>query len=80
MRCSKMPIAVFSRSPDHGIFATKSLCDALSRDIKEKYKVIMPWTTIFDGLEVGEYDGVRVIKCSIWDRFIQALSEQPNET
>ncbi len=26
----------------------------------------------FDGLEVGEYDGVTVVKCSIWDRFIQA--------
>ncbi len=57
---------------DHGIFATKSLCDALSRDIKEKYKVIMPWEVVFDGLEVGEYDGVKVIKVSIWDRFIQA--------
>ncbi|MEG0464749.1 hypothetical protein [Bacteroides sp.] len=68
---------IFQKS-DHGIFATKSLRDALSRDIKEKYKVIMPWTTIFDGLEVGEYDGVRVIKCSIWDRFIQAY--QNNQT
>lgn len=56
----------------HAIFATKSLCDALARDIRDKYKVIMPWQTVFDGLEVGEYDGVPVVKCSIWDRFIQA--------
>ena len=40
--------------------------------MREKYKVIMPWAVIFDGLEVGEYDGVTVVKCSIWDRFIQA--------
>lgn len=56
---------------DNAVFATKSLCDALSKDIKEKYKTIMPWTTVFDGLEVGEYDGVKVVKVSIWDRFIQ---------
>lgn len=62
---------IFQKS-DHGIFATKSLCDALSKDIKEKYKVIMPWEVVFDGLEVGEYDGVKVIKVSIWDRFIQS--------
>lgn len=68
---------IFQKS-DHAIFATKSMCDALSRDIKEKYKVIMPWETVFDGLEVGEYDGVKVVKCSLWDRFIQAY--QNNST
>lgn len=68
---------IFQKS-DHAIFATKSMCDALSRDIKEKYKVIMPWETVFDGLEVGEYDGVKVVKCSLWDRFIQAY--QNNKT
>ena len=62
---------IFQKS-GHAIFATKSLCDSLSRDMREKYKVIMPWEVIFDGLEVGEYDGVTVVKCSIWDRFIQA--------
>ena len=39
------------------IFATKSMCDALTHDMKEKYKVIMPWEVVFDGVEVSKYDG-----------------------
>ena len=68
---------IFQKS-GHAIFATKSMCDSLSRDVREKYKIIMPWEVIFDGLEVGEYDGVPIVKCSIWDRFIQAY--QNNKT
>lgn len=68
---------IFQKS-GHAIFATKSMCDSLSHDVREKYKVIMPWQVVFDGLEIGEYDGVTVVKCSIWDRFIQAY--QNNKT
>lgn len=60
------------------IFATKSMCDALTHDMKEKYKVIMPWEVVFDGVEVSKYDGTTIVKCSIWDRFIQAY--QNNKT
>lgn len=54
------------------IFCTKSLADALTRDLKTQYKEILTWEQIFKGLDVSEYDGVPIYRVSIWDRFIQA--------
>lgn len=54
-----------------GIFCTKSLCDALTKDLKREYKEILEWEQIFKGLDVTEYNGVFVYRVSIWDRFIQ---------
>lgn len=54
-----------------GIFCTKSLADALVRDLKNEYKLILTWEQIFKGLDVTEYNGIPVYRVSIWDRFIQ---------
>ena len=54
-----------------GIFCTKSLADALTRDLKNEYKLILTWEQIFKGLDVTEYNGVPIYRVSIWDRFIQ---------
>lgn len=54
-----------------GVFATKSLVDALERDLKREYKLILDWEDIYDGIKVTEYNGVPVYKLSIWDRMIQ---------
>ena len=54
-----------------GIFCTKSLCDALVRDLKREYKLILEWEQVFKGLDVTEYNGTLVYRVSIWDRFIQ---------
>lgn len=54
------------------ILMTKGLADALSLDIKKTYKTIMPWETIFDGLDVATYDGVTIARIGIWDRYINA--------
>ena len=54
-----------------GIFATKSLCDALTKDLKREYKEILEWEQIFKGLDVTEYNGTPVYRVSIWDRFIR---------
>lgn len=54
-----------------GIFATKSLCDALTKDLKREYKEILEWEDIFGGLKVTEYNGVPVYSIPIWDRFIK---------
>lgn len=54
-----------------GIFCTKSLADALAKDLKTQYKEILTWEQIFKGLDVTEYNGVLVYRVSIWDRFIQ---------
>ena len=61
-----------SSDPSAVVFMTKGLADALSLDIKEKYKQIMPWQTIFDGLDMATYDGVTIVRASIWDRMIRA--------
>jgi hypothetical protein len=48
------------------------------KSIEDWDKVIMPWEVVFDGVEVSKYDGTTIVKCSIWDRFIQAY--QNNKT
>ena len=54
------------------IFCTKSLGDALTRDLKQKYNLILTWEQIFKGLDVTEYDGTTIYRVSIWDRYIQS--------
>lgn len=54
------------------ILMTKGLADALTMDIKKTYSTIMPWETVFDGLDIAKYDGVTIARVSIWDRMIRA--------
>lgn len=54
-----------------GVFCTKSLADALVRDLKREYKLILTWEQVFKGLDVTEYDGHLIYRVSIWDRFIE---------
>ena len=61
-------------SADSGavILLTKGLADALTYDVKKCYQNIMPWEKIFDGVDVAKYNGVTLVRVSIWDRFIAA--------
>lgn len=52
------------------IFATKSLCDALTKDLKGLYKNILEWEQIFKGIKLTEYNGVKIYSIDIWDRMI----------
>ncbi len=61
-----------SADPNAVILCTKGLADALALDVKHVYKVIMPWETIFNGLDVAQYNGVTIARISLWDRFINA--------
>lgn len=54
-----------------GIFCTKTLADALTKDLKREYKEILTWEQVFGGLKVTEYNGVPVYSVSLWDRFIK---------
>lgn len=54
-----------------GLFVTKSLADALTKDLKREYKEILTWEQIFDGVKVASYNGIQVYSISIWDRMIQ---------
>lgn len=58
--------------PGAVILMTKAMADCLTYDVKNRYKVIMPWTTVFQGLDMTEYNGVKIARVSIWDRMIQA--------
>ena len=54
-----------------GLFVTKSLADALVKDLKREYKEILKWEQVFKGVNVTEYNGVKIYAISIWDRMIQ---------
>lgn len=54
-----------------GLFVTKSLADALVKDLKREYKEILTWEQVFKGVNVTEYNGVKIYAISIWDRMIQ---------
>lgn len=54
-----------------GLFVTKSLADALTKDLKREYKEILTWEQVFKGLDVTEYNGTKVYRISVWDRIIQ---------
>lgn len=54
-----------------GLYVTKSLADALTKDLKREYKDRLEWEQIFGGVKVTEFDGVKIYAISIWDRMIQ---------
>ena len=54
-----------------GLFVTKSLADALTKDLKREYKEILTWEQVFNGINVTEYNGVKIFAISVWDRMIQ---------
>lgn len=57
------------------VFCTKSLADALARDLKNEYKLILTWEQIFGGLKVTEFDGKKIVAISKWDRMIQQYQD-----
>lgn len=56
--------------PGAAIFATKSLTDALTKDLRREYKEILTWEQIFNGLRYSEYNGVKIYSIPVWDRMI----------
>lgn len=58
--------------PGAVILMTKAMADALTYDIKKSYHDIMPWETLFEGLDVAKYNGVTIARISLWDRMINA--------
>lgn len=52
------------------IFCTKSLADALTKDLKREYKEILTWQQINGGMKTTEFDGVKINAIPTWDRLI----------
>ena len=61
-------------------FCTKTLADALTKDLKREYKEILTWEQIFGGMKVTEYNGVPVYQIPVWDRMIMKYQNDGNET
>ena len=64
--------ARLTSDPDGIILLTGRLADALSYDIKQTYKSILPWENVFEGFDIAQYDGVKVARLRIWDQMIDA--------
>lgn len=58
---------------DAGIYMSKSLADALAADVRKVYKVIMLWEVVFKGVQMSEYNGVKIYRCDMWDEVIQTM-------
>lgn len=52
------------------IMCTKSMGDALAKDLKREYKDILTWEDVVSGVRVTEYNGVMIYAISEWDRMI----------
>lgn len=73
-----MLMDVDSRIIDDGkavLLMTRGLADALTYDVKQTYKNIMPWEKVFDGFDVADYNGVKIARVGIWDRMINAYEK-----
>lgn len=57
--------------PGAGIFATKSLCDALTRDLMKEYKEALTWENVIQGVDVSEFNGIPIYRIPVWDRMIK---------
>ena len=56
--------------PGAGIFATKSLCDALYNDMQQAKFAMQPWETLFAGFKVSNYNGTPIYMVAEWDNMI----------
>lgn len=54
------------------LMMTKAMADSLAWDMKRTYNATIQWETLFDGFDVGTYDGVQVARIGIWDQMIRA--------
>lgn len=57
------------------LMMNKGLADALKLDIKRNYNYIMPWTKVFEGFEVAQYDGVTIASVATWDYLVHEYQD-----
>lgn len=74
----KMLMDVDSRilnDKDSVLVMTRSMAMALEHDLKEKYKLILPWDKVENGMNTTVYNGIKIARCSIWDRQISSFEK-----
>lgn len=60
---------------DSVLVMTRSMAMALEYDLKEKYKVILPWEKVDNGMNTTTYNGIKIARCSVWDRQLAAYEK-----
>lgn len=60
---------------DSVLVMTRSFAMALEFDLKERYKMILPWEKVDNGMETTVYNGVKIARCSVWDRQISSYEK-----
>ena len=74
----KMLMDVDSRildDKDSVLMMTRSFAMALEFDLKERYNMILPWEKVENGMNTTTYNGVKIARCSVWDRQIAAYEK-----
>lgn len=62
--------------PNRVVICTDSLVTALEADIRRQQGICdLKWETIFAGIELGQYQGVKILRLIEWDTNIHALHD-----
>lgn len=64
--------ARITADPNAKVYMTKAMADALTYDTKKVYNTIMPWETVFEGVNTTKLGGVEIVSVGIWDQMIKA--------
>lgn len=61
--------------PNSVLVMTRSFALALEFDLRERYKVILPWDKVDNGMDTTVFNGIKIARCSTWDRQIAAYEK-----
>lgn len=61
--------------PSSVLVMTRSFAMALEYDLRERYKIILPWEKVDNGMGTTVFNGVKIARCSVWDRQIAAYEK-----
>lgn len=60
---------------DSVLVMTRSMAMAFEYDLKEQYKIILPWEKVENGMNTTMYNGIKIARCSVWDRQLSAYEK-----
>ena len=60
---------------DSVLVMTRNLAMALEFDLRGQYKIILPWEKVENGMDTTMYNGIKIARCSVWDRQISAYEK-----
>lgn len=60
---------------DSVLVMTRSMAMAFEYDLKEQYKIILPWEKVENGMNTTMYNGIKIARCTVWDRQLSAYEK-----